>query len=450
MSEQGTYDPNTFVATDETTWPGYGGPRYEVGWYWTFSVGGTWDGTPVDAGDRAYPTGRARRYDDGEYDQWEYEMPSDGPYPISQDIITWSLWDLSANPWLVDPEPEAGQRLYLNNGGPVEDDWRVVVELYDKNNPIAANWIDATAWVTAVVLRWGSVSNDLRTFADEITVEFLDPDAQLVPLIPDAGVPQYPFVSQYLRIGLREPASMGGAWHLQSTGIVDRIEDSHDENARLIVATCYGTIMDLAQQFTHTGRSLESAYDRLTWLTLPAGGPLSDLWTWGTETIDLNLQAHNVDRRLQTQRSPNTTRINYEFVNSQTAASGQIARGSVNLNEVRASFDDSDGTDWSAFLATIEVGDRIVMSGAEWTIATLSYNSTDRWLYTTVTPFSQGTIPPGPEVVTFEKLPPVEDWTGEARRELDLTANTAGFTMLTNGRGSLWFRQYPLTAKAPR
>ena len=252
MSYQGLYDPNLFISGDFATYPMPAvGVYYQPGMYWEFSVGGTFDGTPVSAGDRTYVEGRARQYGDALYGDDLYGDPPGEDWPVY--VTSWVLWFANQFPWLQNPP--------LSGGCPLVTGWRVHVEWLhdDRVTPDDGQfeWVDVSDQVTEVTLARGGTDGRQRVDVDRLRVVFVDRNATLLPMYPVATSSNFG-PGDRVRVGMSD----GTTYYPLMTCRVENVEDLHDEQPRLVAVNCFGHTMDLVVPLLGWSREVESAAAR--------------------------------------------------------------------------------------------------------------------------------------------------------------------------------------------
>ena len=252
MSFQGFYDPNVFVNGSYGTYPVPAiGSKYQPGYYWTFSVGGTFDGTPVSAGDRTYVEGRARQYGEANYGSDLYGDPAGSDWPVY--VTSWVLWFADQFPWFQNPP--------LSGGCPFLPGWNIHVELLQDNRTVPDDgnfeWVDYSDFTVEVT--WSRGESDGRQVlpVDRLRVVMVDRDGALFPMWPVATSGNLG-PGDRMRVGMSD----GTVYYPLCTGRIDRVEDIHDVQPRLVALSAYGQMMDLAVPLEDWQRGPETAAAR--------------------------------------------------------------------------------------------------------------------------------------------------------------------------------------------
>lgn len=286
MPSQGTYDPNSYVAANQATWPKpASGILYEPAMYWTLDPAGTFDGQPVAVGDRVYVTGTARRYGDLDYGDSFYGPPPDRNWYADQ--VSFRVWKLDAPPWDQPTTPYSGCPLGDRFPG-----WRMVVEAFYNADDTARTygaglygddvygdalgagrplWNDVTPAAFSVISSRGGTDGSPRVPVDVLTVDVSDPDGRWFPL----AAPQSwfaPSVGTPIRVGVLDPAQ---DYHPIAVGRIERIDDRHETPPRILTVEAFGMMSDLVVTIDSWQRPYETAVTRL--VELQRRGR----WHWG-------------------------------------------------------------------------------------------------------------------------------------------------------------------------
>ena len=263
MSDQGAYDPNSFVAGVFATYPAItdppGGELYQPGMFWTFDQGGFFDGTPVELNDQVWVEGRARLFGDLLFGREVFGGPAGSDWPV--ELTSWVIV-FTGVPWRQTPPPGAGC--------PVSDGFRFVLEAlqFDFVEITDSVWFDITPTaIQSSVIRGSTIPGPVFPIEEIVTdfTEQFDPDGLLQ-------------VSTFIRAGLLGPA---GDYQALSTCRIARLSDVTDAAvpARSRIAS-YGLTSDTVAVRPDWDRPAEPAATRLQAIIDALG------WVWAPITFE--------------------------------------------------------------------------------------------------------------------------------------------------------------------
>ena len=310
MALVGDYDASTFVEGVWATYPPLpaGATYYQPSMHWRVSVAGTVQGQPVVADDLLFATqGDGRLYGDLLYGEQIYGGLSDGDWTVQQ--VYFLRWVGNRAPPDIDPFPNAGCP-FTRADGPLGDwapGWRIVIDAF-------YNDVRYESHLRAAALRRRGLRRRRRrgrlalgrhhparlqhhdgrrhtcegeqhVVVAELVVQLVDEDGSWTDFAePDTWYTPQPGTP--LRVGFIDPEFR---YHPIVTAQLERVEDVHDTQPRLVGLRGFGQLMDLTVDVPAWQRPAEMLSTRFDALATAAG------WRWTSDPVvfpgDISLHA---------------------------------------------------------------------------------------------------------------------------------------------------------------